>query len=406
MKLDITALPIKAEEFFSYLKNQIGYMDSTLKNIRKIVETDFIPFIKEEDGDIELAYGKFVESVKLKNVSSARINYYKICAYRFYMYVLNLNYEIQPLFPKYKKPKLEYLKEEIDLYLSNCKNNKPRTIENKTRILYKYAYFLESNGVKEIKKINLNVTLDFINGERNKDYPSYIRGFLEYLYDNDKIDTPLNLLLMNVKKKKRLPSVYSLEEIKKIEDGFEKESETGLRDYCIYLLTTELGIRIGDIVNLKFENINFESKIVGFKQIKTNVELRLPLSDKFITYFIKYVEKYRNDNLPYLFVTVLPPIRKISVSAFRFNLSLVFLKTDIHCNGRKHGPHSFRSSLVSNMLNNDVPYEVIRKVVGHTSETAISHYAKIDIEKLKIYALEPIDFNENIKNMLEGEYDV
>lgn len=67
---------------------------------------------------------------------------------------------------------------------------------------------------------------------------------------------------------------------------------------------------------------------------------------------------------------------------------------------RKHGPHALRSSLASSMINNETPYETVRKILGHSS---IKHYAKIDVEKLRKYSLEPPTPTGEFLNFLYGE---
>ena len=57
--------------------------------------------------------------------------------------------------------------------------------------------------------------------------------------------------------------------------------------------------------------------------------------------------------------------------------------------GRKKGPHSLRSSMASSMVNDSVPYETVRRILGHSSDNAIKHYARIDIEQLRPYCLAP-----------------
>lgn len=56
---------------------------------------------------------------------------------------------------------------------------------------------------------------------------------------------------------------------------------------------------------------------------------------------------------------------------------------------RKSGPHALRSSLASSMVNSDICYETVRKVLEHSSKSAIKHYARIDIESLRRYSLMP-----------------
>ena len=55
------------------------------------------------------------------------------------------------------------------------------------------------------------------------------------------------------------------------------------------------------------------------------------------------------------------------------------------------------------MVNDDISYETVRKVLGHSSNNAIKHYARIDIEKLRRYCLEAPSVSGNFKKFLNGE---
>ena len=54
---------------------------------------------------------------------------------------------------------------------------------------------------------------------------------------------------------------------------------------------------------------------------------------------------------------------------------------------KKHGQHELMSSLATSMVNDDIPTETIRKILGHTDPDAIKHYAKVDIKHLREYAI-------------------
>lgn len=75
----------------------------------------------------------------------------------------------------------------------------------------------------------------------------------------------------------------------------------------------------------------------------------------------------------------------------------------IDVGNRKKGPHALRSSLASSMGNDNISYETVRKAVGHSSNNAIKHYARIDVEKLRQYCLEPPKVSGNFKDFLKGE---
>ena len=62
-------------------------------------------------------------------------------------------------------------------------------------------------------------------------------------------------------------------------------------------------------------------------------------------------------------------------------------KAKIERGNRGYGPRVFRSSLASSMVNDGIPYEAVRKTLGHIDPNAISHYARLDIESLRFYAL-------------------
>ena len=56
--------------------------------------------------------------------------------------------------------------------------------------------------------------------------------------------------------------------------------------------------------------------------------------------------------------------------------------------GKKHGPHSLRMTLASELVSEKVPYMVIGKILGHEDPNVTKHYVKFDIEMLRTCALE------------------
>ena len=56
-----------------------------------------------------------------------------------------------------------------------------------------------------------------------------------------------------------MPSVYSEEELRKIEAAIDRNTLTGKRDYAIVLLATRLGIRPGNIAYITMKELDFQS---------------------------------------------------------------------------------------------------------------------------------------------------
>ena len=65
-----------------------------------------------------------------------------------------------------------------------------------------------------------------------------------------------------------------------------------------------------------------------------------------------------------------------------------------------------RSSLASSMINDGVPYEAVRRTLGHTSANAIKSYARLDIEQLKLYTMDPTESSCHFAEYLSGRIAV
>ena len=58
-----------------------------------------------------------------------------------------------------------------------------------------------------------------------------------------------------------------------------------------------------------------------------------------------------------------------------------------HWKEKKHGPHSLRHSLATNMLKNGVSMPVISAVLGHQRTETTNIYLKVDTDRLALCAI-------------------
>lgn len=91
----------------------------------------------------------------------------------------------------------------------------------------------------------------------------------------------------------------------------------------------------------------------------------------------------------YVFHSMTAPYGRITTSIIRHTLDKCFIAAGVNISGKKHGPHAFRSSLASSMVNDGASYEVVRRILGHSDPDVIKHYAKADIENLRLCAIDP-----------------
>lgn len=229
-----------------------------------------------------------------------------------------------------------------------------------------------------------------------------IRLFFKYLVVEEKLETDYSTLIPHYSKPYVIPSVYSVDEIKRIEKSIDTSTIQGKRDYAIILLASRMGLRSGDIVKLKIEDIKGKNELNIIQQ-KTGNTLHLPLIDEISSAIVDYLTVRPSSVAEEIFLSVCAPYNPISTGTIRNSLKKYMTDAGIDVGNRKKGPHALRSSLASSMVNDDISYEIVRKVLGHSSNNAIKHYARIDVEKLRQYCLEPPKVSGNFKAFLKGE---
>ena len=96
-----------------------------------------------------------------------------------------------------------------------------------------------------------------------------------------------------VRRKERIPSFYSSEDVVKIEESVNRNCALGKRDYAIILLASRLGLRASDISTLTFDEIDWESNLIRKKMVKTGNFIELPLLPEVGNAIIDYLKNGR-----------------------------------------------------------------------------------------------------------------
>lgn len=241
----------------------------------------------------------------------------------------------------------------------------------------------------------------------SKWYLSHIRTFLRYAYQARHTDRDYSGIVPLFKRPQPYPSVYTIEEILKIENSVDRDSPHGKRDYAVLLLATRLGIRSGDISSMTFRELDFGRNLILLAQHKTGVDIELPMVPDVKAALKQYLEEERSCyDSPYVFLRIVPPYSHISVQAITKIVRTAIMAAGIDPAGRKQGAHAFRSSLASSMVNDNIPYEAVRKALGHTDQNAIQSYVSLDVEQLRNYALPVMEATGTFAAFLEGRWSL
>lgn len=273
-------------------------------------------------------------------------------------------------------------------FLNQCRadGNKDGTIYSKQRWCTTFLNKLISNKCTCISDLSSDLVARTCLCFENKDAYAVIRLFLRFLYSENYIIKDLSGIVPKSKRPKIIPCTYSIDEMRRLEDSVDTSTVTGQRNISILLLATRIGLRAGDIARLRYDEIKFKSNEISLLQHKTGTALSIRIPDELRSSLVVHIENKRYGD-GYVFHSFSAPYERISTSIIRHIVKEQLVIAEIDYTEKKHGPHAFRSSIATSMVNDDIPYETIRKVLGHTDPDVIKHYAKVDIKHLRECAI-------------------
>ena len=172
----------------------------------------------------------------------------------------------------------------------------------------------------------------------------------------------------------------------KVKETLSEECIEKLRDSCLQIrdlamidLLYSTGIRVGELVNLNINDINFEEReciVYG----KGNKQRKVYFDAKTKVHLKRYLEQ-RKDCSEALFVTLDSPFERLKISGVEIRLrklgQLALLDQRVH-------PHKFRRSMATRAIDKGMPIEQVQKLLGHQQIDTTMHYAMVNQSNVKI----------------------
>jgi site-specific recombinase XerD len=222
---------------------------------------------------------------------------------------------------------------------------------------------------------------------------SDVRGFLQFLLLRGILCRDLSQVLphIHVTRDAAVPSVWEPELLVKLLKVVDRSSPKGKRDYAIFLLACRLGLRLGDIRTLKLDDLNWGAATIEITQSKTEAPLCLPLTEEVGKALIDYLKSGRPQTAHReVFLRARPPF-----TPFAENTHLHYLIEQWKELGgirfrtkQRHGLHSLRHTLATQLLREQTPFHVISEILGHATTASTTIYAKAEVESLRGAALD------------------
>ena len=200
-----------------------------------------------------------------------------------------------------------------------------------------------------------------------------LASFYSWLEDEDYIIKSPVRRIHKVKTAKIIKDTYSDETLELMRDNCDS-----LRDLAIIDLLASSGMRIGELVTLNREDINFnERECVVFG--KGNRERLVYFDARTKIHLQNYLDN-RTDSCPALFVTLRAPYKRIQIGGVELRLRELGRRLSIP----KVHPHKFRRTLATSAIDKGMPIEQVQQLLGHQKIDTTMHYAMVKQQNVKL----------------------
>ncbi|MBR3627935.1 MAG: site-specific tyrosine recombinase XerD [Elusimicrobia bacterium] len=204
-----------------------------------------------------------------------------------------------------------------------------------------------------------------------------IRQFYKFLVAENFIKTDPTINLTGNKLPEALPDILTNEEVTKLLNSVSESDNLSIRNRAMLELLYATGLRVSELISLKFSNIDIEEcyvKIFG----KGNKERLVPFGQKAQLYLKRYLRIRKNTKSEFIFLTRLnKPISRIE---FWRQLKQIALKAGIMKNII---PHTLRHSFATHLLTGGADIRFVQEMLGHSSISTTQIYTHVSQQRLK-----------------------
>jgi len=245
------------------------------------------------------------------------------------------------------------------------------TIEAMTTSIGKIAQQITTDDLRkyltdyQVQRKSSKVTIDNIR--------RILSSFFSWLEDEDFILKSPVRRIHKVKTAKVVKDTYTDEALELMRDNCET-----VRDLAIIDLLASSGMRVGEMVALNRDDINFnERECVVFG--KGNKERLVYFDARTKIHLQNYLES-RTDGNPALFVSLKAPFERLMIGGVEARLRELGKRLNL----QKVHPHKFRRTLATSAIDKGMPIEQVQQLLGHQKIDTTMHYAMVKQQNVKL----------------------
>ena len=286
----------------------------------------------------------------------------------------------------------EYI-EVFKTYLSVEKNFSEHTLDAYSSDIISFILWLDGKSCVDVNFDKLREYLHFI---QRFDYKkttiarkvASIRTFYKYLYRERYMDSNPAVSLSAPKRPKSLPKFLTPDEVEQILNNVKIDTPAGFRNRVILELLWATGMRVSELSNLNFGDINLEEneiRVFG-KGAKERIVL---MSDRAKEYLVQYINSARKLIAPGYNTGEIDENTPLFINSTGFRLQNKTIRKVINETvekielPKKVTPHVFRHSFATKLIENGADLRVVQELLGHAGISNTQIYTHISVKHMR-----------------------
>jgi site-specific recombinase XerD len=196
------------------------------------------------------------------------------------------------------------------------------------------------------------------------------------------------------------PQALTVDQVRTFFKHIDNKSYLGIRDYCIGALLYNLGLRIGEVWNLKVKDVDLKSKkltVTGKGRKLRTLHITDEMA-KIITDWLS-VRKYflNSDKIDNLFIS--KKGNPLAIRTMEDNFKKIVIASKINKNFNVT-PHTLRHSFASHLNDKDVDILILQSLLGHSTPRSTEIYIHPSEKRVR-EALEKLPGVRYINRLIE-----
>ena len=209
-----------------------------------------------------------------------------------------------------------------------------------------------------------------------------LHSFYQFLLDNNLINTDPTEQLSYPKLEKKLPVFLNIQEVEKLLEAPNISSLFGQRDRAMLELLYSCGLRVSELINLSYHNINIKEEFIRIHG-KGNKERILPMGEIAIDYLTAYELNSRpillkNGQSDSYFLSNRG--KAMSRQNFFYIIKAYATQAGIE---KPLSPHSLRHAFATHLVQKGADLRSVQLMLGHSDISSTQLYTHIQNAQLK-----------------------